>query len=84
MVSVEEFCLFVFLSEELLDHCTKEQLLKTPEQYDIEISDKCLKERVKAILKSNLFEKKVFERRPIGGFTWHHSVSAHNGNRYDI
>ena len=39
-------------SEELLDSCTKEQLLKIVERYEIQISDKQLKDTVKSILKA--------------------------------
>lgn len=39
-------------SLKLLDGYTKEQLLKIAEVFEIEISDKCLKERVKSVLKA--------------------------------
>jgi len=41
-------------SEELLDNCTKEQLIKIAEHYAIEIdsNDKKLKENLKAVLKA--------------------------------
>ena len=45
-------------SENLLDLCGKEQY------YDIDICDKPLKDMVKAILKGNLFEKRVLFEEP--------------------
>ncbi len=46
-------------SEEFLDRCTKEQLLKIADYYEVEISDKRLKDTVKGILKANLSEMGV-------------------------
>ncbi len=57
MVSVEDFV--TCPSEDLLNVCTKEQLLKIAEHYEIDVGDKHLKDRVKAILKASLFERKV-------------------------
>lgn len=51
MTSVAE-C-FASPSEKVLDLCTKEQLLKIADHYDVDVGDKCLKDRVKAILKVN-------------------------------
>ena len=62
MVTVEDF--FASPSEEFLDICTKEQLLQIAEHYDVDVGDKRLKERMKAILKSNLFEKNVLSAVP--------------------
>ncbi len=44
MVEVAEF---KALSKEFLDRCTKEQLLKIVNNYEVEISDKRLKDTVK-------------------------------------
>lgn len=44
--------------------CTKEQLLKIIEYYNIDIGDKNIKEEVKPILKSILLEKKVLTEDP--------------------
>ena len=63
-MNIEDF--FDSPSEEWLDLCTKEQLLKIAEHYEIDIGDKRLKDRVKAILKSNLFEIKVLTDPPVG------------------
>ncbi|XP_030294105.1 uncharacterized protein LOC115594274 [Sparus aurata] len=55
-------------AEELLDKCTKEQLLKIAEHYDIDISDKRLKDTVKSILRANLSEMGVLTggAQPLG------------------
>ncbi len=57
MAGVEDFV--ASPSEDLLNVCTKEQLLKIAEHYEIDVGDKHLKDRVKAILKASLFERKV-------------------------
>ena len=57
MAQMEAF--FETPSEGFLDGCTKEQLLKIADHYKIEISDKRLKDTVKAILKANLYEMDV-------------------------
>lgn len=46
-------------SEELLNSCTKEQLLKLVEQYDVDIGDKRLKDDIKEVLKAALVQKEV-------------------------
>ena len=46
-------------SEEFLDKCAKEQLLKRVEHYDTGIPDKRLKDNIKVILKANLRESGV-------------------------
>lgn len=40
-------------TEEFLDKCTKEQLLKIAEDYEIEVSDQCLKD-IKEYFKSKV------------------------------
>jgi hypothetical protein len=57
--NVDEFIRFP--SEELLDVCTKEQLLKVAEHYKIEISDKRLKNSIRLILKANLMERGILD-----------------------
>uniref|UniRef100_A0A674APU8 SCAN box domain-containing protein n=1 Tax=Salmo trutta TaxID=8032 RepID=A0A674APU8_SALTR len=57
--NVDEFIRFP--SEELLDLCTKEQLLKVAEHYKIEISDKRLKNSIRLILKANLMESGILD-----------------------
>lgn len=58
MANVEEFIRCP--SEESLEQCTKEQLLKIVEHYSLDIGDKRLsKENVKAMLKSNLWDMGV-------------------------
>ena len=59
MVTVEEF--IDAPSEELLSQCTKDQLLKIAEHYNIEIEpvDKRLKETLFQVLRENLFKKDV-------------------------
>ncbi len=63
MFTVEEF--ISSPSEELLDLCTKEQLLKIAEHYDIDVSSNMLKERQKAILRSNLIERNILAEKII-------------------
>ena len=64
MAILEDF--IALPSEEFLffNNCTKEQLLKIAEYYQVDVGDKRLKERVKATLKSNLLEKKVLKLAP--------------------
>lgn len=47
-------------SKMLLDQYNRDQLLKIAEYYKIAVGDKQLKENVRAILKANLQEFKVF------------------------
>lgn len=63
MVTVEEF--IASPSEELLDLCTREQLLKIAESYEIDVGDKCQKERVKSVLKACLLKNKVMPEAPL-------------------
>lgn len=44
---------------EFLDKCTKEQLLKVADRYQVVISDKRLKENIKVVLKAKLIEKGI-------------------------
>ena len=46
-------------SDELLNSCTKEQLLKLTEHYDIDIGEKWLKEEIKGSLRAALVENSV-------------------------
>lgn len=46
-------------SEEFLDRCTKEQLLRIADHFEIEVCDKRLKDTIKSILKVNLSEMGV-------------------------
>lgn len=62
MPTVEEFV--ASPSEDVLDLCTKDQLLKIAEHYKIDVGCNVLKERVKAILKSNLFDQEVVIEKP--------------------
>lgn len=63
MVRVEDF--FASPSEDLLDACSREELVKIAESYGIDVGDKRQKERVRAILRSNLLEKVSPERPPM-------------------
>uniref|UniRef100_A0A8L0DMS3 ribonuclease H n=1 Tax=Oncorhynchus mykiss TaxID=8022 RepID=A0A8L0DMS3_ONCMY len=56
---IDEFIRFP--SEKLLDLGTKEQLLKVAEHYNVEISDKRLKNSIRLILKANLMESGILE-----------------------
>lgn len=58
---------------ELLEQCTKEQLLLIAEHYALEIMDKKPKESVKSSLKAGLFEKGILQ--PIDG-AWSGRVSV--------
>ena len=57
MVTVEEFVKSP--SEELLLQCTKDQLLKIAEEYNVKLesSDKKLKETVYAVVRRHLFRR---------------------------
>ena len=57
--NVDEFIRFP--SEELLELCTKEQLLKVAEHYKVEISDKCKKNSIRLLMKANLMESGILE-----------------------
>lgn len=46
-------------SEELLNSCTKEELLKLVEHYDVDVGDKELKDEVKGVLQAALVKKGV-------------------------
>lgn len=46
-------------SEDLLGSCTKEQLLKLVEYYDVDIGEKRLKEEIKVSLRAALMERGV-------------------------
>ena len=48
-------------SDELLNSCTKEQLLKLIEHYDIDIGEKRLKEEIKGLLRAALIENGVLQ-----------------------
>uniref|UniRef100_A0A671UNG2 SCAN box domain-containing protein n=1 Tax=Sparus aurata TaxID=8175 RepID=A0A671UNG2_SPAAU len=48
-------------SDELLNSCTKEQLLKLIEHYDIDIGEKRLKEEIKGSLRAALIENGVLQ-----------------------
>ncbi|XP_060777490.1 uncharacterized protein LOC132886624 isoform X1 [Neoarius graeffei] len=53
-------------SEEILDQCTKDQLLKLAEHYQVEVNGQFAKDKVKAIVKSNLVATGVLiEREPV-------------------
>lgn len=61
MYSLNFWCIMAELSdfveapsEEFIDECTKEQLLKIAAHYKVDIPDKRLKDNVKSILKANL------------------------------
>lgn len=43
-------------SEELLEQCTKEQLIKIAQNYSIEVEPKRTKENLRSIIKANLQE----------------------------
>lgn len=46
-----------------LNKCTKEQLLKVADYYQVVISDKRLKENIKVILKARLIEKGILKAK---------------------
>ena len=62
MSQLEDF--FKTPSELFLEDCTKDQLLKIADHYEIVISDKRLKDTVRAILRANLQERKVLPGKP--------------------
>lgn len=47
-------------SEQILDECTKDQLVKIADYYKLDVGDKRTKETVKANLKVHLFKMNVF------------------------
>ena len=47
--------------DELLNSCTKEQLLKLVEHYDIDTGEKRLKEEIKGLLRTALIENGVLQ-----------------------
>uniref|UniRef100_A0A3B4TE40 Gypsy retrotransposon integrase-like protein 1 n=1 Tax=Seriola dumerili TaxID=41447 RepID=A0A3B4TE40_SERDU len=51
-------------SEDFLNKCTKEQLLKVAEHFEIDISDRRLKDTVKSMLTANLTEMGVLAVEP--------------------
>ena len=57
MASVEDFLRAP--SEEWLERCSREQLVKIAEYYELDVGDKRMKENIKAIVKANLFETGV-------------------------
>ena len=56
-----ETVLIVCGAHELLNSCTKEQLLKLVEHYDIDIGEKRLKEEIKGSLRAALIENGVLQ-----------------------
>lgn len=54
MASVEDYLRAP--SEELLERCSREQLVKTTEYYELDVGDKIMKENIRVIVKANLFE----------------------------
>lgn len=52
-------------SEDFLNKCTKEQLLKIADHFEIDISDRRLKDTVKSILTANLTEMGVLAGEPV-------------------
>ena len=62
MAAVSDF--FDRPSEDFLDQCLREHLVKIAEHYEIVVGDKRLKENVKAILKANLFEMNILKPKP--------------------
>lgn len=48
-------------SAEFVEQCTKEQLLKLAEHYNVYVSDKRLKENVKAFVMANLYDLGVLK-----------------------
>ena len=51
-------------SEGLLERCTREQLVKIAEHFDMEVGDKCLKDNMKTIIKENLSAQGVLHQQP--------------------
>jgi len=52
MASVEDF--LSPPSEEGLERCTRDQLLRIADHFDLEVSDRRSKDSIKAIIKANL------------------------------
>lgn len=46
-------------SQELLERCSREQLVKIAEYYELDVGDARMKENIRAIVKANLFEAGV-------------------------
>lgn len=59
MTTLEEFLRAP--SEELLERCSREQLVRIAEHFRMDVSDRRLKENVKNILKENLLEAGVLQ-----------------------
>lgn len=57
MSLVEEFV--EASSEELLKRCTKDQLIKLGEHFNIELTDKRLKDNIKFVLKTKMVEEGI-------------------------
>ena len=62
MASVEEF--LKAPSEELLEGCSREQLVRIAEHYDLDVGDKRMKENIRNIVKANLIDRGVFVSQP--------------------
>lgn len=64
-------------SEELLNCCKKEQLLKLVEHYDVDVGEKRLKEEIKGLLRAALVENDVLPATDerVGVSLMSHSVS---------
>lgn len=61
MASVEDFLRAP--SEELLERCSRQQLVKIADHFEIDGSDKRMKENIKAIVRANLLDTGVI--RPV-------------------
>lgn len=61
MASVEDFLRAP--SEELLERCSRQQLVKIDDHFEIDGSDKRMKENIKAIVRANLLDTGVI--RPV-------------------
>lgn len=57
MASVEEF--LKAPSEEFLERCSRDQLLRIAEHYELDVGDKRIKENIKNIIRENLIEAGV-------------------------
>lgn len=57
MSLVEEF--IKAPSVELLEQCTKDQLVKLAEHFEVEFTDKCLKKNIKVELKKKMVEEGI-------------------------
>lgn len=51
--------------QELFDQCTKDQLLKIAEHFEIEITDKKLKETVRVAVKDKLIEDNILVTKEV-------------------